>query len=1115
MPNSTQRLVRLVTLLALVLCGGLSAVAQFTSSVQGTVTDATGAVIARADVTLVNTDTNISKTIKTSASGAYFFTGLAAGPYTVEVKQEGFAPRKTSVLVTADATAGVNFRLEVATAAAQVEVTSVVSDLNTEETRTQYTLDEQEMKNLPNQNSATLGLVRFAPGVTGVVEGQDNLNENRSLPEGNANGRDSAANLFTLDNVPISSSQSYASSFGGNVGGQVTFVPNMSSIGEVALQTTTFAVSYGSAASMVVAFNSKSGVNKWHGIADESYGDGALNAYGFDVSHNSGGSHRHVYSFGLGGPIRKDNTFIWGSIERRADLEPAGSGAAQIFTPEFSTFIQNPANDPNQISVTAFLKNAPNTRAEFIPSSSDKTAAQYFGGCTNGATTTSFNTPCSMMVTKNAIEAGHHFVNGKNYTGRLDQNFRQGNDRVFAYYYGMDQNSDSESIAPAFDGLTPTSGQHFASNFTHQFSANLVNQASYAYTHFKFNFTTTPHSANMVQLPFLFLNLGVSNFTRFVPFTDEESQSYFRDSLSIIKGNHFFELGAEVARNLSNDDRTGIYTRPLFYLWFTPQDFFNDQLDLYNISDYYSGKTGQHIGAISAATNLRGGVYAQDAWKVRPNLTINYGIRWDNLGNPQPWGNTVPFANLVNNAPSGRIAGTDYAKSLNVQAVNQAFGQSQWANFDPRVGFAWAPFKRSYSTVLRGGVGLYQDLFNLENVAGQVTSNPPGIISYVHCCGGTVGYGSNNDASQGYGFSNIPTSIPAPTYLPDGAVNVGADTNIGDHATVNGTVSNFKPQRNLLWDLSIEHQFAAKIIGAATYTGSHGFDLSYVADLNRPLGSYMPDGKGGEIASVVNSDFNVVRPYMSGLVSNFAALTLALRQNWHGYQWQASYNWSHDLADPNGNAPTDGIVDNYNPHAQYGNALWDVRHSFKLSGLMPIPVHSHNAVVQTLFGGWNFNNAIVAQSGEPFTVYYGNQKPATDFAHNNGAMQIPDYNGTKHSWSRQAWKTGIFSPTYSEFTAPTGAIGNQGENSFRNAGYFTWDANLAKTIDLRGFSADQKSHLTLRVDGFNIPNRFNPSPIELNNLGNPGGQQIDGGTGPTTTGGFQARILQLGARFEF
>ena len=1103
--------------MSLLLIGSASvAVAQFSSSVQGTVTDATGASIPGAEVTLTNKGTNGSVRAHTNSTGVYRFGSLTPGAYTLLVHRDGFSDTREDITVTTEEVAGANVTLR-AGSSATVEVTQQVPVLNPEETRTQYTLSEEELRNLPDQNSATLGFVRLAPGSTGVVEGLNNLNENRNLPEANANGLDSASNLYTLDNVPIVSSQNYASSYNGNVAGAIVFVPNLSAIGEVALQTTTFAVSYGTQASQITAFSTKSGSNKWHGIFDESYGDRVLNANAYNVV--PGTQHRHVYSGGIGGALIKDKLFFWGAAEHRGEIAPAGSGAAQTFTPQFASFISDPKNDPNQVNVTAFIKNAPNTRANFVPSASDQTAAQYFGGCTNGATTTSYNTPCGMLVTENATEAGAHFLYGENYNGRIDYSLRGGKDKLYAFYYGSTQLSDSESIAPAFDGYTPTHGKDTSLNYTSTLTSNIVNQATFGYWDFRFDFQTTPHSRQLVDDPFLFLGLGVGGLTRFVPFIDVEKQFYGRDTVLIQKGRHYFNIGVEAANNVSYDDRTGIYSRPLLYLWFSKNAFFDDQLNLNVGSPYYSGVTGKHIPAIAAASNTRFGVYAQDSWKIKPNFTLTYGLRYDDLGNPAQTQNTVPFANILNPFPSGIVRSTNLVNGLRLGATNNAYASAQHLNIDPRIGFAWAPLSNDFTTVIRGGLGFFQDLANLEIVAGQVTANPPGIIGLTVCCSAPLGYGTNQDASQGFGFTNIPNSIAPPMYRSDGSV-------VGSNANIAGIDPHSKPQRAVLWNLSAEHEFPGKVAAALTYTGSYGYNLTYTANLNQPAGSAVINTAANSSGQgYVNTNFGAVTPYINGLTSNANLLTAALRQNLRGIQWQASYTWEHILGTPSGFG-TNGIVDPYNPELQYGNADFDVRNSFKISAVTPLRAHFSNRFAQAVLNGFVVDNILIGQTGEPFTVYYGNATAQTDFARTAIGYNIPNYAGP-HSFSRRQWKNGIFpvsnsviecaglpTPCYLGFTRPTGEIGNQGENSFRNAGYFTWDANVQRRIGLPWIGGD-RSHLTLRVDGFNILNRFNPSPIQLNNLGNPGGQQIDGGTGPVTTGSFQARILQLGARIEF
>lgn len=1110
--------VRLLVLL-FALAVAIPALAQFTGSVQGTVTDPSGQLVPSASVTLRNTETNVTYKTSSNSAGQYRFLSLPPGTYSLTVEAPGFHSAEVSTRVSTEETAGINVSLKVGSTSETVTVTAQAAELNPEETRSQYTLDVREIADLPIQNRATLEFVRLAPGVSGVVEGENNLTENRHLPTATANGRDEQANLYTLDSVPITSSQNFASAYNGNEGGGVIFVPNTDSLGEVALQTTTFATSYGTAASMVVAFNTKSGANQWHGDADYSYTGKPLNAFGFN-QNRSGADHRHVYSFGVGGALIKDRTFFWGSYQGRANLSPDSSDGF-YFTPQFTQWISNPANDPNQIDVQHLIVDIPASRAVFKPGTGQN-ASSYFGDTTNctkagtGQISGFYNTPCDMQVTQEASGAIEHFLNGKQYSVRVDQYFNGNKDRLFGYYFSMDQNSDSESVRPSSDGYTPTNGKHFSTNYTHLFSPNLLNTATFGYTAFHFDFTSTPHSRQLVDIPFLFLNVGIDGFTRFVPFSDKEYQYYGRDSLLWTHGKHSFDIGFEAAHNIENDDRGGIYARPLFYLWFSKADFFNDRLDMENLTNYYDGVTGKYRPSIQAGQSTREGIYFQDQWKVKPNLTVTYGLRWDDLGNPSPYGKTLPFGNYTNLRPSSNVAATQASvQNIIVKPTGNLYSGRRNNNFLPRIGVAWAPFKRDYSTVFRGGVGLYQDIPNLQNAVEQATGMPPGILSELFFFftnpAAILSFGNSQTAPYGY---NVPAIAP-PTYRADGSPTNNAPN-------IPGVDPNLKMPRSLLWNFSVEHQLPANLVAALTYTGSHSYRLIYRPDLNRPEGSapYAVPPATSAPQNFLNPHWGGISPWLNGAKANYNGMTAALRQNWKGIQWQASYTWQHSLDDPTGYSGSKNIIINqYDIHAQYASAEYDVRHHFTFSGLVPIPVPFSAGLGKAVLGGWNLNNVVIAQSGLPFTFYYGNSsagQPAatsTDFNQDGLGNDIPDYIGP-HSFTRKQFGKGLPLTLANNFPNPTGYVGNEGRNQFRNVGYFTWDSSVQKKIALPLWG-DRKGTLALRVEGFNILNRANLEPIQYSPNGTSTGDQLDGGFGFQVQSAYQARTLQVGARLEF
>lgn len=1097
-----------ISLAALICCMSHTLYAQFTSSVQGTVSDASGAIVPGAAVTLKNTATGIVYHTTTNGAGLYRFLSLQPGDYQVTVDQQGFQEAQVSAHITTEEAAGVNMTLQVASAGQKVLVSARAPGLNPDETRLQVTLGANQLATMPTQNHSTLNFIRLAPGSTGISEGQQDSSSNRNYVEADANGRSGASNLYTLDGIPINSVLNYASASEGNTNGAVIFTPNVDSLQEIALQTSTFNVDYGNAASMQVSMATKSGTNKFHGIADVTYNDKIMNANAF-LQPAAPANHKIYDSFALGGPIWKDHTFFFGSYEHTGTYG-AGSGADTWFTPAFQSFIANA--DPNSVNVQRFMLQNPATR--LVPTGAGvQTGAQVFGA--DCGTPAAYGTPCDMPVTEQGVVNAPSILDGKNWNIRLDQYLNQNKDRIFGYYFSMDQTSNSVSPNPTWDGETPTDGKDFTVNYTHTFSPNLLNSATFAYTKFDFAFNDTPHSANLLQMPFMtniYGNGSVSGFTRFVPFYNTERQWYGRDAVLWTRGRHSFTFGVEAANNYQTNINY-VYARPFINTFSNMEDFLNDTLDDELVLGHFSALTGNYLPNASNGQVTRYGLYAEDSWKVTPRLVVNYGIRWDDLGNPAPYGNSLPWANGIY-ATNANL--TQIAQTIAARAVTHAFSRPQNTNFLPRVGFAWTPLENDPSTVIRGGIGLYQDLLNLENVTTQMTSDPPdGALSYdfnynpgqIHPI---LSYGTQSNTPP-YGF--VYPTIPTGSFNPDGSVT-------GAPSEVTGVAQNLATPKTLIWQLALEHQLPARAVFSLTYSGSKSYDLTVKSDLNRPVGNNYCDipGPGCSPANhLINKNWNQIDPLRNGGTSNYNALIAQLTQNWRTLSWQASYTWSHSLDTPNGLGPATGgqqIELQYNPKAQYGNSDQDVRNRLTVSYNYEIPVSQNtNWIVREVAGGWNLGGDVIAQTGLPFTVYYANQ----DFSGTGLASSyysIPDYIGHQRSgWSKAQEKNGLFGPPTLVnginplFPAPScqDCIGNAGRNQFRMNGYVTWDQSIVKKFTLPWFQGGT-SALSLRGEAFNLLNRVNyygPST------------QIDNSSFGFAGGAWQARTIQVGSRFEF
>ena len=322
------------------------AYAQFNSTVEGTVSDATGAVVAGAKVTLHNLKTGVDSTANTNTSGLYRFSYVAPGDYQVSVESAGFTKQVVNTTVTTNQTYGVNLTLSPAATATTVLVTGEAPALNPDETRIQATLETKDIEKLPLQNGSIFETLRVAPGVVGIDEDRVNwaINIGGASPIASANGRTADANLCLLDGASI---QSNSHGGGNTILPTVNITPNADMIGEVSLETSTFSVENGAGSSMRVNFTTNSGTNDWHGDVGFRYTSRGLVATPDFTSSNSPFA-RKWWTGSLGGPVRKNQTFFFFSYEHQSQIT-ALSSLVSDFTPQFAQWAQ--ANFPNSYNV--------------------------------------------------------------------------------------------------------------------------------------------------------------------------------------------------------------------------------------------------------------------------------------------------------------------------------------------------------------------------------------------------------------------------------------------------------------------------------------------------------------------------------------------------------------------------------------------------------------------------------------------------------------------------------------------------------------------------------------------------------------------------------------------
>jgi hypothetical protein len=1150
--------------------------AQFNSSVEGTVSDPSGAVVPNAKVALHNAQTGIDLHDTTQSSGIFRFSGVGPGDYSVLVEAQGFNKNSTTVHVLQDQNANVNVSLTLPGTNTVMNVTGAVDQLNPDETRLQTTLEAQQIENLPLQNGSILETVRIAPGVTGIDEDRSlsPVSINGNTMQAQANGRPNAGNTYALDGVNIQDNTGYASGVNRNL----TFTPAEDMVQEVALEVNSFAVDYGSSSSMKVNITTKGGTNKFHGTFGDRYSGRGLNATA-DFASPAAPNSRRWYTTSLGGPIWKDKTFFFFSYLHQT--QTASSNSLIHYATNDFTGTWAPANYPNGVNVqnllvpfpigagsngqvatttkTAVTDYANNPALGFNVSPDGMTCsvpiknAPFFLGTQIGTTPI----PCNLEVVDTGLFNQSPRVNGFQIDGRLDQYFRDGKDRFYADYVLEPQISDFIWWRPDFNSTTPGGSRYLNANFTHIFSPNLISQTSASYIRFYNSFTG--NKANVIPFLTLMINAGDDATDYFGTPADpawQKAHNYqVHEDVTWNHGRHNVKAGFSFARLEQYSQAAGSSAKAQTPLYFGWSDLLDDQPWSYGL-DTLSGKTGQFLANIQGTAVSQYSLYAQDDWKIRPNLLVTLGLRWDDYGNPEPYGdNSLPYYNITSTTSTAALRANIISNNITTAPVATAFSGLQDKNFLPRVGVAWTPYP-ALKTTIHGGFGFYQDATNVGGVTSGLAINSPSYLNLAFCalCIAPLNvvdprnyYGTNYQSPAPFGMTyQFPAIVPAGVDSHGEVILNEGGTPTVLTSSLSAVDRQLKPQSTTLYSLQIEKQIMANFVFGLGYSGSHSWNQYASGDYNTYPGDEIVNNGAERRLSTEWAGIGLSKNLTHG---NYNALLLTARQNINRLSWQASFTWGKSLV-------SGGLInDIYDANHYYGPATGSVPKSLNGSVSYELPGRGlHNFVERAVLAGWTISGVATAQAGTPFslettaafvplssalpseggtgTTDITNPSSAGTYLANGSANTLVNIPAglKKTGFGRRQWKQGVFSslgytnnsiPTYAiaaqgpGFTNPTGyattpVYSNQGYNSFQGPGYLGIDSALHKKVLLPWFKSAEGSTLTLGIEGSNVLNRVNltgPASTDLNTVSTYGLGVSQGSN--------QARFFQVMGKFQF
>jgi hypothetical protein len=1033
---------------------------QQLGAIQGTITDQTKGVLPGVTVTVTNLNTGITRTAVTNDSGVYRVPSLDPGLYKVQAELQGFRTNvQNNLTVSVGATLGVNFMMNAGQLEETIQVSAVAPDIQTEKADISSVVEQRKIVDLPLVGRNVLSLAALQPGINGLGTTADFLVPEQGMGV-TANGVRESGNNAMVDGASVNN---------GPWGGTMLIVPNVEAVQEFQVIANNPSAEYGRNAGATVSVITKGGTNQLSGSVFEFHRNQNLREKGF-FEPRKAEFHRNDFGGSVGGPIKKDNTFFFFSYEGVREVSP-NSFLATVESRQLVDWVN--ANRPNSNAARLF-------RA-YAPADYPTTGLQDIGSPLPGANVWS-TTPDGIpdIGSVNVVQNGPR--SGDQYNGRFDQIFRQGADRLRGTYYLSKSRSPFLYVRSAFDHPYPFTDQLLNLNHTTVMSNRTLNEFTFGYLRQDGHAEDPTPDAPTIGVGNGVAGFGVE-FWHPIEFTQHNFQ--FKDTVTLNRGTHSFRTGGEL--RMGRDGATLHHWERPNYTFQSILDFVDDEA--FSETRAVDPATGQSTTAYGNYITNEWALFFQDNWKVRSNLTLNLGLRYDNFGNPGK--DAIPFNGIILGPGSTRQEQIQNAKVGTVERLYD----TDWNNFAPRFGISWDP-SSSGTLVFRGGAGISYNRIN-NTVFSDERLNPPQFAQ----------------AATTIQDASVPILYTlGPTYPPNPALGRGLDANGGirgarvalrvvDPALEIPTVYN--------WFAGVQRQLPWHLVAEVNYSGTAGRNLLSAdgptsEDYNRFSGDLLDGVRNRLNPSFASVDFNESR-----VRSNYNGISMqVLRRFAQGWSFQTAYTYG-TLKDTPASA-----MDIGNPDLDYSFANFDIRHKLAMNFIFEIPYHPTNAALNAVLGGWQLNGTAIMQSGGPFTVTCGLAYPRCDFnadGVNNDRVNLPPNGTDLGDPSQEDWIAGVLNAA--DFTNPaTGTFGNEPRNAFRGPGFKNVDLSMFKNFTMPGLSGARTSTVQIRIEAFNVFNWVNlNNPTSATNSGTFG--RVTSSRSPNQVGG--PRTIQIAAKFLF
>jgi hypothetical protein len=1125
-----------------------------TCRLEGTVQDATGAVVPNATVHAVNVRTQVSARTTSNAEGIFVLAALRPGVYNLKVETAGFRTFELNAIqLDAGATVSEIVKLEVGPATEAISVEAKTVAIQTGDSQVSRAVTLRDIDTLPALGRTALALAPYTAPGTAVYASDSSYSR--------INGARQGSNNITLDG--IDANDAVAPRFGLSM-----TATNTDSLGEMRIVTEGGKTEYGRNAGGQVEMITRSGTNVFHGAAFDYLRNRDLNAN--DFFSNLAGlprleSTQNMFGGSFGGPIQRDKLFVFGNYQGRRTYQqvlrtrivPTANAKAGLFTwlpsgsgtPQTYSII---ANDPLHLGIDPAMQKlmamfpAPNTTSV---------------GDTYNSQGYSFNQP------NNSRE--------DQFTIRGDYNLNS-NNHIF-YRHSWQRNYAIDSLnsadAPFPGGAQGAQGGHrwgLAGGWDWTINASLINEFRYGHQSATADFWRPERVSGIMYSFYTFTN---PLYTGAAQGRNSPINEY-TDNLTFIHGRHTAKVGFNVRDTLQYGyNYAGVWPTATLAFTYAPvpttvgptglssanlqifQGLYNDLLGRISsvAQTFYTDLASFQASGTPSVRNYNFhdyGSFIQDDWKLLPNLTLNIGLRWEIFGTP-----------TEENGLQGTISSIKTLAATNPQNNLSVAKLASWYNTDkhdfaPRFGFSWDPTHEG-KMAIRGGYGIYYDRI-VGATTSLVDSNSPGFAD------GETSF-PNQGVSDVRASQNpaMPTHAAAPLITP--LDNRNTSIVVFNPNLRSGYVHQFS--------FTLQRELLRGTILEAGFVGNHSVKLFTDRDINQPLvyrdflgavqqlQTYISNGTVPAAGNTLVKIFGTPAAAVSGLGSTaitqgqlgtlantldrtnytkyaaagvsdyylrpfpqfnqviygsndgksfYDSLQVSLRRNLGALKYTFNFTWSKSL--DNGSVDGNGFtapLDNNNFNLNYGRSDYERPKVLTYEIMYTLPIGKGKAVggdlphwADSILGGWDLGALGAWESGPPMTISSGRVTgPGT-------ATAAADYNGDRNIGSISRQGNGVYyldsTLATTAFTFPfAGEVGTSGRNAFRAPRFFNTDASLVKR-----FAITERTAVTFRAEAYNLWNNVNFSPPAVSIAT------------PTTFGKISssvngARVMQVALRFDF